>query len=154
KGLEQGMMNLYLSPDAWEKRSDTRTMADQIAAGIRRVLGPESVLISEEESGESDLIERVRQQKRYGILRRRAPTQRTPGAQFIRSQLRWWPLTKVARESFDNDLFMRLLRADPSRAMEYREAFLTAQQKTEILPALLIHDSCPRIIEVLQNLIH
>jgi hypothetical protein len=153
KGLEQGYMNLYLSPDAWEKRSDTRTIADQLATGIRRVLGPDSVVLTEEESGDEDLVERMRHQRRYGIMVKRAPNQRIAGAQYIRSALRWWPLTKVAKESFNNDLFLRLLRADPTRALEYREAFVS-QQKEETLPGLLIHDCCPRIVEVLQNLIH
>ena len=153
KGQEQNTMTLYLSPDAWEKRSDTRTIADQIAAGIRRVLGPNSVLLTEEETGDPDEVERMRHQQRYGIMVRRAPNQRIAGAQYIRSQLRWWPLTKVAKESFSHDLFLRLLRADPSRAMEYKDAFET-RQKQEVLPGLLIHDSCPRIIEVLQNVVH
>lgn len=153
KGLEQNTMTLYLSPDAWEKRSDTRTIADQIAAGIRRVLGPNSVLLTEEETGDPDEVERMRRQQRYGIMVRRAPNQRVAGAQYIRSQLRWWPLTKVAKESFSHELFLRLLRADPSRAMEYKDAF-ESRQNQEVLPGLLIHDSCPRIIEVLQNVVH
>jgi hypothetical protein len=144
---------LYLSPDAWEKRSDTRTIADQLAAGIRRVLGPNSVLLTEEETGDAEAVERMRHQQRYGIMVRRAPNQRIAGAQYIRSQLRWWPLTKVAKESFSQELFLRLLRADPGRAMEYRDAF-QSRERQEVLPGLLIHDCCPRIIEVLQNVVH
>ncbi len=154
RGLDSGHMNLFLSPDAWDKRNDTRTIADQIAAGILRVLGPDSVLLlSNEEIPDLDFMSRLETQRRLGITVRKAPNQRVAGAQYIRSQLRWRGLSDINAEPFDNELFLKLLHADSSRAMEYREAYARKQQ-VEVLPGLLIHDSCPRIIDTMQSLLY
>lgn len=154
RGMESGTMTLYLSPDAWDRRSDTRSVADQFCDGIRKVLGPDSViLLTDDQIPADSLSARMDEQKRLTITVRKAPNQRVAGVQYIRSLLRWKPLSEIEVEPFDTELFMRLLRTDSSRAMEYRDAYFKAQ-KAEVLPGLVIHSSCPKAIEMLQSRMH
>lgn len=152
RGLEDGHMPLFLSFDAWDKRNDVRTVADQIGDGIRKVLGPDAAIVFTSEEVPGDFFERLQTQRKMGISIRKASNQRIAGAQYVRSLLRWWPLTKVERDPFDQELFMRLLRLDRKRATDYRNAY--ADTKQEVLPGLLIHDCCPRLIQTLQVLVH
>lgn len=154
RGVEGGTMSLYLSPDAWDKRNETRTIADQIADGVRFVLGADSVYLMGAEEGDEQFFQRLDEQKRFGIAIRKAPNQRIAGAAYLRSLLRWWPLTKMdAQQEFDADMFMRLLQADPKRAMEYRSA-MQRRETAEVLPGTLIHDCCPRLIDCIQAVLH
>ncbi len=154
RGLESGAMTLYLSPDAWDKRNDTRSVADQFCDGIRKILGPDSViLLSDEQIPADGLTERMDMQRKMTITVRKAPNQRVAGVQYIRGLLRWWPLTEIEAEPFDTEFFMRLLRADANRAMEYRDAYYKAKT-AEVLPGLVIHDCCPKAIEMIQTRMH
>lgn len=154
KGIEGGVMSLYLSPDAWDKRNDQRTIADQIAAGIKHVLGQDSVLLQAgDDDGDGGWLQKMEERRAFGISIRKAPNQRVAGAQYIRSQLRWWKLSKVETQTFDTDLFVKLLRADSKRAMDYRDA-IERQQQAEILPGLLIHSCCQRLIDTLQGMLY
>lgn len=146
-------MSLYLSPDAWDKRNDTRTIADQIADGVRFVLGPDSVLLMGAEEGDEGFFRRLEEQKRFGLAIRKAPNQRIAGAAYLRSLLRWWPLNAAVEQKFDQDMYMRIMMADPRRAEEYRRAF-QRQAAGEVLPGMLIHDCCPRLIDAIQAMLH
>jgi hypothetical protein len=165
RGLDSGVITMYLSPDAWDKRNDQRAIADQIGQGIAHVLGPQSAIVLAEDgvggvgsvSGMaytdnkgtvSEFITRMEEQQRFGIIVRKAANQRVAGVQYIRSLLRWWPITTVEVQRFDQKLFMRLLQVDASRAMDYRDA-CERQSRPETLPGVLIHDCCPMLIESL-----
>ncbi len=153
RGVEGGTMSLYLSPDAWDKRNDTRSIADQIADGVRYVLGPDSVHLMGMEEGDDTFFARMEEQKRFGIAIRKAPNQRIAGVQYLRSLLRWWPLSRVEDQKYDPEMFTRLMHADPKRAMEYRMAF-QRQSAAEVLPGMLIHDCCTRLIDCIQGVLH
>ncbi len=152
KGLDSGVMTLHLSPDAWDKRNDTRALADQIGEGIAFVLGPQSSLILRDDDigPVSEFMARMEDQRRFGIIIRKAANQRIAGASYIRSLLRWKPLTSVEVHKFDQDLFLRLLHADSSRAMQYRDA-CARQERPEALPGLLIHGCCPQLVEAIAS---
>lgn len=151
RGLEEHVMVLYMSHDAWDKRNDTRTVADQFSDGIRKVLGPNSCIVLTADEEQDSVMSRLREQRGMGIMVRKASNQRIAGAQYIASKLRWEPLTKNAVQQFDQEFFVNLLRADTQRAMEYREACMR-KQEDEVLPGLLIHDCCKRLIAAIPAL--
>lgn len=153
RGMESGVITIHLSPDAWDKRNDTRAIADQIAAGVAHVLGPSSTLVLSDEGTENEVSAfflRLEEQQRFGIVIRKAANQRIAGAAYIRSLLRWWPLTALEVQPFDGTLFLRMLHIDATRAMEYREA-CNRQESPQTLPGVLIHDCCPVLIEAIAS---
>jgi len=155
RGVEGGTMSLYLSPDAWDKRNETRTIADQIADGVRVRAGA-GFGVPDGRGGRRRAVlqatrgaEAVRDRDSKG-----GRISASRGAAYLRSLLRWWPLTRLeAQQTFDSDLFMRLLQVEPKRAMEYRAAF-QRRETAEVLPGILIHDCCPRLIDCIGAVLH
>jgi hypothetical protein len=150
RGIEGGVITCYLSPDAWDKRNDVRAIADQVGQGIAHVLGAHASLVLTEapdsDGGLGEFITSLEDQKRFGIVVRKASNQRVAGVQYIRSLLRWRPITRVEIQQFDINLFIRLLNFDSGRAMDYRDS-CARQERPETLPGVLIHDCCPHLIE-------
>lgn len=147
------MITMGLSHDAYGLRQDERSIAELIAKGMSRVMGPGLVHVPDllvdklkdqmEERGESagtaevdDMFERIRQQKRMGITIRRMRDSRIVGWQFVRSLMRWKNTLPGVRDIFDPNLASKLAY---ERGIEAYNAYLKVfEQKREILPKMQI----------------
>ena len=69
------------------------------------MLGPDSVLLMGASEDDAEFFRRLEEQKRFGIAIRKAPNQRIAGAAYLRSLLRWWPLSTVEVQVFDQDMW-------------------------------------------------
>ncbi len=161
-GLESHTMSLYLSPDAFQQRTDEKTIADQIVSGIRKVMGADSAhILTPQDVGDSDgfAIERdfdalnEFRKRKAGIVIRRAQTHRVAGWQYVQSLMRFKPLLPMAQEKFDHDLATRLAVEQGAEAyFKYVKAFEIQQ---EVLPKLLIHvPACIGLSEAIQSAVH
>lgn len=143
----QTTMDLYLSPDAFARRSDEKTIADQIAEGIQQVLGPDSVYIppaSTPNERPEGIFQRAELAHRASIVIQRASNQRVAGWMYVRTFLRWWPMLPPNTDSWNPEYALQLQREDPIKFGEYAKLF---QPRKEILPKLRIYgDKCPRLV--------
>lgn len=144
----QKQWSLYLSPDAFGRRTEERTVADQIAIGIQKVLGSDSVYIMPlVEGDERDIFSRASLQGSATITIERAPNQRIAGWMHLQSLLRWWPIAPISNDKFDTAYALALHRESPAKYQEYLALFDT---KAEILPQLVIHgDKCPELVRAI-----
>jgi hypothetical protein len=130
-------ITLTIDPMAWGKKDETKTPAENIAIGMDRVLGKGvSVLIDPQRghkafSSEGDeiadpsLLNQAKTNQRQIIIRP-AYNARISGWQHCREMLRWKPLFEVG----------------------------TGGMTDEVLPKVVIHDCCSRLIDCLSSLIH
>lgn len=163
-GLPDHRMSLYISPDAFDTRDETHTVAERIAAGIESVLGAGSALIMKMNEEERQMAQRdperaeqmhsrrlLQSSGKYGIAIHPANNNRVGGADYIRELLRFTP-SEVG--VFDAE-FARSLISKPRGErlyQEYMDRFKQAEERP--LPGIHIHDCCPAIIEVLPSLVH
>ncbi len=141
-------ITLWLSPDAFSKKTDEKTIAHQIAAGIATVLGTDSVYIPEfGEFGTGDLLARKELQSTASITIRRAPNQRVAGWQFIHSLMRWWPTVKPSGVKFDPAEAARLMQ-HPNGMKLYAQYMRMFSKEPEVLPRLQII-GCPRLVDAI-----
>lgn len=149
------IMDFWLSPDAFDKRDADLTIAESIGTGIQRVLGPGSVhfpdLFNESslqlDRWTNERFEQIATQKKIGISIRRAQNSRVAGWQYCRELMRFRQIAQPSAEKFDYEYYCMLLRDDPKRAVQYYTSF--EARKPEILPKMLIEDTCPGIIEAI-----
>lgn len=142
----QKSLQLYLSPDAFSKRTDERTIADQIAIGIEKILGTNSVYImpAGEDAAPSEVFGRKDLQTSASIVITRAANQRVAGWMFMHGLMRWWPLLGDAAATYDPTYALKLYDTDRIKWREYQSMFSRAE---EVLPKLQIHgDKCPLLV--------
>lgn len=143
----QRHMDLFLSPDAFERRTSERTIADQLAEGLQKVLGPDSVYIhpSATPNDKPDgLFQRLELAQRASIIIQRATNQRVAGWMNMRSMLRWWPILPPSQSQWDPAYALKLQQENPLKYQEYAKLFVP---KNEVLPRLKIHfDKCPKLV--------
>ncbi len=156
-GLEDGAMTVWLSPDAFAQRQDDRTVADMMAAGIRTVLGPDSVYImapgeTDDDTGERDFFDVREMQQKAGIVLRRAQHHRVAGWQYMHSLMRFKPLVRGPEIAFDAEYAMRL--ASEFGASEYSQYVEKFRQEREALPILQVHTTCPNVIAAIPTAMH
>lgn len=167
---------LYLSPDAFARRDDPGSPADQIAAGFAEVLGRDSVFLvnftdEEKQLPTTDAWESLKrrqhtQQLRTNITIQRATDDRVAGWAGMREMLRWWPLMSEQDSALDpvvvNDL---LVNKGVTAYLEYKRA--KEAMRDEVLPKWRIfgpirtesgqvvpNTGCPALIKCLQALQH
>lgn len=155
EGLESHQMTIYLSPDAFGKRDEVKTPAEQIADGIDEVIGAGAAFVMDfddresrmptEQAIESMMRRKHLRQKKTSIVIQRAQNARVAGWNFMRDLLRWSPLLPDSE-----------LRPDPKRAeqiqvakgvlarLEYERQF--EQARNEVLPKWRIFASCHNLI--------
>lgn len=161
-GLESRHMNLYMSPDAWAKRESENTVASQIAAGIRKELGPGSAFLMELEDHERELRSpqealasmhrRRAEQKQTMLTLVRASTDRVAGWMHMQTMLRFRPLRKVSQP--DKEFADRLYQEKGLVAYtEYMNSPEFAEAK-EVLPKWQISKECRVLIQTLPRLMH
>jgi hypothetical protein len=155
-GVYNQQMVLVLSPDAFAKRDDRNTIAEQMAAGIGLVLGPEAVLLLEPTEEERERLgakawdavqaRREEQRDKLRIVVQRANNDRVGGWNYIRQLLRWWPVRKGDGPRIDYSLVRDLL-GRPNGPEEYMRYISSLAIQEEVLPRLMIHSSCVKLIE-------
>lgn len=156
----QPAMNLWLSPDAFDKRDAVLTIAEQIAAGIQRVLGPGSVHFPDLRNQEpiaggawpEQRFDEIATQQKAGINIRRAANSRVPGWQYMRELLRFKQIAQPSKESYNPEYHAKLLLDNSQWAAEYVRSFQL--RAPEILPKVLFTDDCKGIIEAIPSLIY
>ena len=143
-GATQPHFTLYLSPDAFGRRTEERTIADQIAKGLETVIGQNSIYIMPVlVEDHSDIFSRASLQHGAAVTIQRAANQRVPGWQYMRSLMRWEPTVR-ASDNYDPQLALKLFRESQSKYNQYMEMF---RKPDEVLPKLWIHgDKCPRAV--------
>lgn len=160
-GLEDRHIPIYLSHDAFQVEDATRTRAERIKSGIQRILGPDSVFLvapneDEREMGTEDRHKSImdRYSKLAGkavITINRARRDRVDGWQYIRDLLRFIPTVSA---KFDKEYARSLLALDNGirKYEEYKSKF--ENRKPEILPGLVIWDSCPKLIQQMKDAVN
>jgi hypothetical protein len=152
-GLETPMISMGLSHDAYGHRQDDRSVAELIARGIARVLGPNMVHVPDlmvdklkdqmeaeghsTASGEADAIfQRIRSQQRMGITIRRMRDNRVVGWQLVRAMMRWRQTMPDIKDIFDPNLASKIAY---EKGLEAYGAYLNLfKQKREVLPKLQV----------------
>lgn len=153
-------MVLSLSPDAFARRDDRNTVAQQLTVGLGMVLGPEAVFLvdaTEEERSEHgvrvwDAVQQRQeaQREKIRIAVRRANNDRVGGWNYLRQLLRWWPLREKSTKAVDYSIVRDILKR-PNGPEEYAKYLASLAAMDEVLPRLVIHSCCPRVIEGLQR---
>jgi len=159
-GGHNQQMVLVLSPDAFAKRDDRNTIAEQITAGIGLVIGPEAVLLMEPTEEERERLgskawdavqaRREEQRDKLRIVVQRANNDRVGGWNYIRQLLRWWPVRKGDGPRIDYSLVRDLL-GRPNGPEEYIRYISSLAIQEEVLPRLMIHSGCVRLIDGIQR---
>jgi len=176
EGLEQPMITMGLSHDAYGLRQDDRSIAELIAKGIGRILGPDMVHVPDlavsqlkrqmENSGQSastkeadEMFAEIRKRQGMGITIRRMRDERVVGWQFLQSLMRWKSTLPDFGEIFDANLASDI--AYEKGVAAYGAYVKLFQQKREILPKLQIVGGdkdfpgigCPRLIAAIPKMI-
>jgi hypothetical protein len=156
--LPDKQVTIALSPDAFSKTDATKTKAEQIADGIRAILGPYGAFLMRYNDEERDamardpklaaqMFERRKQDMSRGQLvigLKAANTDRVAGWSYIRGLLRWRP---VVIETQDQ-LKQRLLTVYQRSGVEAYERELSRANVggPEILPKMLLWRCCGEAI--------
>jgi hypothetical protein len=153
EGLETPMISMGLSHDAYGLRQDDRSVAELIARGIARVLGPNMVHVPDlmvdklkdqmEAAGQSTgtseadaIFQRIRSQQRMGITIRRMRDNRVVGWQLIRTLMRWRQTLPEVKDIFDPNLASQIAY---EKGLEAYGSYVNLfKQKREILPKLQV----------------
>jgi hypothetical protein len=167
--LPSHSITLHLGHDAFANKTGDRTIAELIAAGIAKVLGPGSVYLPDilikrlKETWEADAnnwtdqrerdkaIDQIRLHRRQGITIKIAEKTGIIGWQYCRESLRFEP-TIASNVAYDERFAQRLLQADPKAFEEYSKLYRDI--KPEVLPKLQILDCCPQLIDAIPKTQH
>jgi len=155
-------LNFYLSPDAYAKRDSENTVASQIAAGIKRELGPGSAFIAELTEEERQLRDsnaaldsmhkRRRDQQDTMITLIKASTDRVAGWMHMQSLLRFEPLQGTSKpdKEFADKLYLE------KGLIAYKEYMNMPEfaQSDEILPQWVISKDCKELIKAMPKAMH
>jgi hypothetical protein len=156
--LPDKQITLALSPDAFSKTDASKTKAEQIADGIRAVLGPygaflmkyndeERAAMSKDPKAAAAMFERRKEEMGRGqlmIALRPANTDRVAGWSYIRGLLRWRPVVHETQE----ELKQRLLQVFERSGVEAYERELKRADLggPEVLPKMLLWRCCTEAI--------
>lgn len=148
-------VTMYLSPDGFAKRDETKTLVEQIEAGIKTVLGPYGAFIlkySEDERAAASrdprsaalMFERRRQEMAgrglMCIALKPANNNRVHGWSYIRDMMRFRAILAES-ETETKDRLRNLFHSAGVEAYE-RELTLSSHRKPEILPAIVLWKVC------------
>jgi hypothetical protein len=147
-GLETHMIPMWLSHECFNRTDMGRTKADQIAAGVEKILGPKSVAVAQ--YGEQADIRSPDGEMRLQVLP--STRLREDVWQYMRGLMRFTPIQPMGEPNLEYAQSL-LKEADGFNRYEaYMQAF--AKQKPEVLPGLQIFDNCPRLIKQLKDAVH
>ena len=156
--LPDKQITIALSPDAFSKTDATRTKAEQMAEGIKRVLGPygafllrynddERAAMAKDPKMAMMMFERRKQGAAQGqlmIALKPANTDRVAGWSYIHEMLRFRPVLNETQE----ELKVRLKRMFERAGVEAYERELAKAKAIgpEILPRMLLWTCCREAI--------
>lgn len=156
EGLESSHMTLYLSPDAFAKRNDEKTLAEQIAWGIQMELGPDACRVlsaSEVSEGKADFFDRQDFQRKAGITIRPAQNQRVAGWEYMRSLMRWSSPAVKAADGMDFAYALKL--ASDGEFEKYHQYMRSLEpQKAEVMPRLQVFEGCRKFCEAVPSAVY
>lgn len=153
QGLESPMIVMGLSHDAYGLRQDDRSVAELIARGMSRILGPNMVHLPDlmvdklkdqmEQDGQSTgtneaqaIFDKIKGQQRMGITIRRMRDSRIVGWQLVRTLMRWKSSLPEIKDIFDPNLASRI---SYEKGLEAYNSYVNLfKQRREILPKLQI----------------
>jgi hypothetical protein len=156
--LPDKTITIALSPDAFSKTDATKTKAEQIADGIKAVLGPYGAFLMKYNDEERDamsrdpklaqqMFERRKEDHNRGqlmIALRAANTDRVAGWSYIRGLLRWRPIVQETQDELKQRL-MTVFQRSGVEAYE-RELKRANMAGPEVLPKLLLWRCCAEAI--------
>jgi len=150
-------MPLFLSHEAFGQKGERHSLAGQLEAGLRKVLGQGATFVmpSEEgaDPGDADFFRRLSFQTAQArvIIRKPFSTKRIDGWNYMRNLMRWKQHQVRRREEFD-PAYAAMLRdtAGIGRMMEYIREF--EQRTTEVLPKMQVVSNCKNVIGAIQSL--
>lgn len=154
------MMPLYIGADVWQKRDEGASPAEQMANGIRRVLGDRGCVLraaaKEATAGNRAALEVASDSDapKGRIVIAPAYRDRIAGAAYLHEMLRWEPVMEVNQDDYDPAYAKQLQREDPSgaRFREYYGSFFEIEP--EVLPKMRIHATCRRLIDRIPAMVH
>lgn len=163
EGLPDKVVTLALSPDAFSKTDSGRTKAEQIAAGIKSVLGPYGAFLlkytdEERRVMESDpqaaaqMFNRRRGEQPIGtmaIVLKPASKDRSGGFSYMREMMRFRPVVHETEEQIETRLKVTYGRAGVE-AYE-RERMKVKHPIDEHLPKLQIWRNCRNLIRCIEE---
>lgn len=162
--LPDKQVTIALSPDAFSKTDATKTKAEQMAQGIKEVLGPygafllrynddERAAMAKDPRMAQQMFERRKQEAARGQLMlslKPAQTDRVAGWSYIVDLLRWRPIITETEEELKKRLIQTFERAGVE-SYEREVAKAQALRGPEILPKLVLWRCCREAIRGLQE---
>jgi hypothetical protein len=164
--LDPATMTLWMSPDAFSNRdssgdAESTSIVARFSAGVRSVLGPQSVYIPDsqelldagvEPEKAEDFFAGQALVKEANIVIRRAPNQRVAGWQYMRELLTCQD-PDLGAKSFNRKYAKELLSVGDGLARYF--AYIEAHRKLATRPGLprfrIFSDRCPRLIDGIQR---
>lgn len=155
------VITLWFSPDAFGKRNEELTIAEDFVRGVEAVLGPGSAHFPDmwhrvdtaKADWEGNYYTEFKLQKKFGIAIRKAQNARIAGWQHMRELMRFTQILQSDPAKYDHEYAIKLLHGDSRRYKLYLESF--EARKPEILPRLLIDgDACPRLVEAIPTAVY
>lgn len=149
---------IHIGSDMFRKTSDERTLAEQMAAGVREVLGPYGAILMKYDEVERELM--VRDPKRAQAIFRERMKQaeghmalalkpcwpdRIAAWSYMRDMLRFRPAILNLQTAEERDEYLRDVLKNEGRAMYELQAEKLRTLKPEILPKLQIWKVCKEL---------
>lgn len=155
EGLPDKQITIALSPDAFSKTDANRTKAEQMAAGIKEVLGPYGAFLLRYDDDEraamlrdkkvaEEMFERRKQEMARGqlmIALKPANTDRVAGWSYLHDLLRFRPIVTETRDELKERLVKTFDRAGVE-AYERELAKVDRDGGPEVLPKMVLWRRC------------
>jgi hypothetical protein len=155
---------LHIGSDMFRKTSDERTIAEQMAAGIREVLGSYGAVLMKMDDVEREINARDPRRARDVFQRRMKEAEgkmrlvlkpcwpdRVSAWQFIRDMLRWRPAMLQFHTNEERGKYLRQVLAEEGRESYELQAANLQKAKPEILPKLQIWRCCAELDRCLRT---
>lgn len=164
EALPDKTVTISLSPEAFSKTDSGRTKAEQMAEGIKSVLGPygaflmkytddERKMMEEDPQLAAQMFNRRRSEQPTGamsIVLKPASKDRSGGFSFMRELLRFRPVVAETEDQLKERL-METFNRSGVEAYE-RELMKVKRPVDEVLPKLQIWDKCLGLIRCMEEL--
>jgi hypothetical protein len=155
---------LYLSRDCFSVRDRDKTIAEQIKFGIDTILGPDAAFVLAFSRDEAELSKEQPDAALELMLRRRTEVgnrmcitlrmsnpDRVAGWGYVRRMLRWKKIRPLVKPDME---YARRLIEGPMGYVKYHQYLdLFNNERPEVVPGVIIHDSCPVLIETIPRLL-
>ena len=154
---------LYLSPDAFSKRTTEKTQAEQLEMGIKTILGPYGALLMRFNSAEKEIMERdparakamfdARRNEfggKMGIAIKAADDNRKAGCSYMLGLLRFRPSVTESEDEIRERL-QKKFSDSGVEAYERERARAMKDRIAEVLPKVIFWRRCTELIRGLSE---